>query len=133
MVELDFFKSKLISYLREYSPDLVDEKERIEKWSDAAYDELNRQVQLGITRHEAQDSALEQMLSSIPDTGYMRMENLYEENFNPHSNTEGLPVLSTLTRRETILSLLAVWPEYSSEVPDSVCIERIISFTGEEG
>lgn len=131
MVELDYFKSKLINFLKNYSPELVNNKEWIEELSDTAYDDMNRLIQSGVIRYEAQDIASADMLSKVPDNGYTRLDNLYEDNFNHLTNTEGLPLLNTLPRRETIFSLLKSWPEYTAEITDQQCIQRIIEFTKE--
>lgn len=125
MIELDFFKSKLIGFLNEYAPDRINETEWIEELSDAAYDEMNRFIQSGAQRYTAQNMALTQMLSCVPDSLYLRLDRLYEENYNPYANIDELPLFKGKERCETILSLLKVWPKESAELSDTECLEII--------
>lgn len=125
MTELNFFKSKLVGFLNEYAPDRTSEAEWIDVLSDTAYDEMNRLIQCGTQRYTAQNMALSQMLSSVPDSFYLRLDALYEKNFNPHANIEELPLFNGQQRRETILSLLKVWPKGKIEITDTICIEII--------
>lgn len=69
MIELDFFKSKLLGHLKEYAPEKLSEVELIDNLSDAAYDEMNKLIKSGMTRYEAQEIATSQMLSYISIKG----------------------------------------------------------------
>ena len=111
MIELDYFKSKLIGYLKEHTSERIENGEWIEIVSDTAYDDMNHLIQGGLTRSAAQEMALSQMLSKVPESLYERIDAIYEARFNQVLNSEGLPLINRLGRHDTILTLMDKWPD----------------------
>ena len=131
MIELDLFKTKLLGYLKEYAPERINETEWIEELSDACYDTMNRNIKYGIKRYEAQNMAISEMLASVPESFYMRLNALYEEKYNSDTNTEGLPLFPNQKRQATIISLMKIWPDKTIERTNNECIKIIEALIGE--
>lgn len=130
MIELDYFKSKLIGYLKEHKSEQIENSEWINKVSDTAYDDMNHLMQEGITRSAAQEMALSQMLSKVPESLYERIDAIYEARFNQALNSEGLPLINRLGRHDTILTLMDRWP-VNEELSNGESIQLISTLVKE--
>lgn len=130
MIELDYFKSKLIGYLKEHTSERIGNGEWIDIVSDTAYDDMNHFIQGGLTRSDAQETALSQMLSKVPESLYERIDAIYEARFNQTLNSEGLPLINRLDRHDTILALMDKWPD-NEELSNDESIQLISTLVKE--